>query len=101
MFKIETNKVYTFKLMSGEELVTKVLEISDDGILTIDEPISFAMAQQGLQPVPATFTGDSKQQSRLNLSACALVSEVRDDVADVYRQITTGIETPNKQIITG
>ena len=52
---METGKVYTFKLNSGEEMIAKVLEIGQTNVI-ITEPVSIAPSQQGMQMIPSMFT---------------------------------------------
>jgi hypothetical protein len=98
---IETNKTYTFKLVSGEEFVAKVTEVHADYYM-ISQPISTVISPQGLQMVPSLFSANLDGDVRLNISSYSMVAEPREDVADSYRQATTGITVPTrKQIITG
>lgn len=98
---IESNKTYTFKLLSGEEFIARVEEVANDHLI-ISQPISTMLSQQGLQMVPCLFSADIQANVRLNTSSYSMVTEPREDVADSYRQATTGISVPaRKQIITG
>ena len=97
---IEKDKVYTFKLVSGEELVAKVIEVFDD-YLVIYHPISTILGQQGLQMMPSLFISNVDKNVRLNTSSYAMVAEPREDVSDKYLEATTGITPIRKQIITG
>ena len=56
---IEPNTVYTFKLNSGEELIAKVIQSGGDFII-IEEPVSIAPTQQGMQMIPSVFTANPK-----------------------------------------
>jgi hypothetical protein len=99
--KITPNKTYTFKLVSGEELIAKVLEVADDHLI-VSQPISTVISQQGLQMVPSLFSAEINADVRLNTSSYSMVTEPRGDVSDSYLQATTGISVPpRKQIITG
>ena len=44
--KLELDKIYTFKLTSGEELVAKVIGLNDNTI-TINDPVSIAPGPGG------------------------------------------------------
>ena len=98
--KIETNTVYTFKLITGEDLVAKIIEINPDHMI-IDHPISTVLSPQGLQMMPALFSSNQDKTVRLNNSSWAMIAETRDDVRDSWIQATTGIAPVRKQIITG
>jgi hypothetical protein len=98
--KLDINEIYTFKLLTGEELVAKVLEINDTTI-TLKQPISTVLSPQGLQMVPSLFSSNPDREVLLNISSWAMVSEPREDVRNSYIQATTGIAPVTKQIITG
>ena len=98
---IESNKVSVFKLITGEEIVARVEELHPD-YLVLSHPISMVVTQQGLQMVPSLFSANLESNVRLNKNSVSMVSEPREDIADSYRQATTGITVPpKKQIITG
>ena len=97
---IQKNETYTFKLNSGEELVTKVMEIHDDHYI-ISHPVSIAPAQQGVQMIPSAFTLDLEKNARLNISSITMVFETNPEVVENYRTATTGIVAPEKKILKG
>jgi hypothetical protein len=97
---MEIGKVYTFKLNSGEELITKVVEITRDNIM-IEEPVSIAPSQQGMGLVPSMFTADPKGKFTLNTSSVSLYAETEDNVRMKYLEATTGIKVPDKKIVLG
>jgi hypothetical protein len=97
---IESNKVYTFKLNSGEELIAKVIQAGGDFII-IEEPVSIAPTQQGMQMIPSVFTANPKGDFKLNTSSIALYAETDDSVRMKYLEATTGIKVPDKKIVLG
>lgn len=100
MTALEIDQIYTFKLITGEELVAKLVEINPDFLL-IDNPILTVLSPQGLQMMPALFSAKMDKNVRLNTHSWAMVAEVRDDVRNSWIQATTGIAPVTKQIITG
>ena len=98
--KPEINTVYTFKLLTGEEFVAKIIEINADYML-VEHPILTVISQQGLQMMPALFSANLDKTVRLNNASWAMIAETRDDVRDSWIQATTGIAPVRKQIITG
>ena len=98
--KPEINQVYTFKLLTGEEFVARILEINADHMI-IEHPIMTVISQQGLQMMPALFSANQDKTVRLNNSSWAMIAETRDDVRDSWIQATTGIAPVRKSIITG
>lgn len=97
---LETNQVYTFKLNSGEELIAKVTKC-DSNFVTIEEPVSIAPTQQGMQMIPSVFTANPKGEFRLNTVSIALYAETDDSVRMKYLEATTGIKVPDKKIVLG
>jgi hypothetical protein len=97
---IEPNKVYTFKLNSGEELIAKVIQAGGE-FIQIEEPVSIAPTQQGMQMIPSVFTANPKADFKLNTSSIALYAETDDSVRMKYLEATTGIKVPDKKIVLG
>jgi hypothetical protein len=98
--KPEINEIHTFKLITGEELVARVLEINADHMI-LESPIMTVLSPQGLQMMPALFSANQDKTVRLNNSSWAMIAETRDDVRDSWIQATTGIAPVRKSIITG
>ena len=97
---IQPNTVYTFKLNSGEELIAKVIQAGGDFIV-MEEPVSIAPTQQGMQMIPSIFTADPKGEFKLNTSSIAIYAETDDSVIMKYLEATTGIKVPDKKLILG
>jgi hypothetical protein len=97
---LQTGKVYTFKMNSGEEMIAKV-EFSGGDWIIITEPVSVAPGPQGLGLVPSMFTADVKEEIRLNTSNIALCALTDDSVCMKYLEATTGIKVPDKKLILG
>jgi hypothetical protein len=97
---LQPNKVFTFKLNSGEELIAKVVQAGGDFIV-IEEPVSIAPTQQGMQMIPSIFTANPKGEFKLNTSSVAIYAETDDSVRMKYLEATTGIKVPDKKIVLG
>ena len=98
---IAKDQIYTFKINSGEEMVTKVLEV-DDTHYTIEKPVSIAPGQQGMQMIPSAFTMELEKPVRLNISAVTMVFETNPEVQASYKTATSGIvQPPEKKILKG
>ena len=97
---LQPNTVYTFKLNSGEELIAKVTQAGGDFIV-IEEPVSIAPTQQGMQMIPSVFTADPKGEFKLNTSSVAIYAQTDDSVRMKYLEATTGIKVPDKKIVLG
>jgi hypothetical protein len=97
---IHPNTVYTFKLNSGEELIAKVIQ-SGGEFIVIEEPVSIAPTQQGMQMIPSVFTANPKGEFKLNTTNIALYAETDDSIKMKYLEATTGIKVPDKKIVLG
>lgn len=97
---LKKDETYTFKLNSGEELVAKVTEISDNYVL-LDTPVSIAPGPQGMGLMPSLFTNDQREKVRLNTSSVSLVADTEESVKLKYLEATTGIQVPIKKMILG
>jgi len=97
---ITPNTVYTFKLNSGEELIAKVIQAGSE-FIQIEEPVSIAPSQQGMQMIPSIFTANPKGEYRLNTTSVAMYAETADNIKDKYLEATTGIKVPSKKIVLG
>lgn len=101
MNHIQLNQIYTFKLVSGEEITAKVYNKTADSI-EVAQPISMVLGPQGLQMMPCLFSSNADKNVHINTASIALTGETREDVRAKYLEATTGIVTPPaKQIITG
>jgi hypothetical protein len=98
---ITKDEIYTFKLNSGEELIAKVVAVSDTHY-TISEPVSIGPSPQGgLGLVPSLFTYNNRENVRLNTSSLALVAQTDDNVKTKYIEATTGLQVPGKKVLLG
>ena len=97
---IETNKVWTLKLNSGEEVITKVISI-EGNYLVVEEPVSVAPGPQGMGLVPSMFTADPTGITKLNINSISLFALTDDSVRMKYIEATTGIKVPEKKLILG
>jgi hypothetical protein len=97
---MEAGNIYTIKLNSGEEVITKVIAITRDNIIVTD-PVSIAPSQQGMQMIPSMFTAESRGNVTLNTNAIAFYANTDDNIKDKYIEATTGIKLPDKKIVMG
>jgi hypothetical protein len=96
----ELDEVYTLKLNSGEELITKI--VKDDGsYLQINDPVSVAPGPQGMGLVPSMFTADPEHPIMLNKSSVTVYGKTEENVKNKYIEATTGIKLPSKKIVLG
>lgn len=99
--KLENKEIYTFKLVTGEEVVAEVKSVEDDHYI-ISKPTTIMPNQQGaMQMVPSAFTMELESDVLINTSAIAMIFEANESVKASYKKATTGIEVPDKKIIHG
>jgi hypothetical protein len=97
---IKVGSVYSWKMNSGEELIGKVLEVTDTTV-KLQEPVSVAPGPQGMGLMPSLFTADAEAEFILNLNCVALVAITADSVKAKYIEATTGLKIPEKKLILG
>ena len=97
----QPGEIYTFKLITGEEIVARIYAGSLDGNFEIEHPILCALSPQGLQLMPGLFSANLEKVMLLNKSSWAMIAETREDVRNSWIQATTGIAPVSKSILTG
>jgi hypothetical protein len=95
---INAGEVYTFKINSGEELVTKVVSVDADSIQVID-PVSVAPGPQGMGLVPSLFTADHSKPITINTRSIIMYALTDEPVRVKYIEATTGLRVPEKKIL--
>ena len=90
---ITAGKVWTIKLNSGEELVTRVTDISEVD-LTLHDPLAVAPGPQGVGLIPCLFTADPKGETKLNKSAISVYALTDESIRNKYIQATSNLIVP-------
>lgn len=98
--KFETGEIFTVKLTSGEELIGRIVEQTDDTI-ELTEPVSVAPGPQGMGLVPSLFTSERGKNVIVNRGAITMYCTTDESIQAKYIEATTGITTPTKKIIMG
>lgn len=98
--KIEINEVYTFKITSGEEIISKVVGFEDHYVL-LSEPLSVAPNPQGMVLMPSMFTAEHDKIVPLNTNTITMYCVTADPIRIKYIEATTGIATTSKKIVMG
>lgn len=103
---LKQNEIYSFKLISGEELIAKVLsdpssELYKNGEVHIAQPVSIADTAQGVTLVPSLFTSGLDGDFTLNINTVSVYAVASDKIQAKYIEATTGIKVLDKQIILG
>ena len=63
MNQIEKDLIYTIKIANGDEVVTKVVDIDEDGNYIISKPLTVIPTQQGIQMMVSLFTARVSSES--------------------------------------
>lgn len=94
------NKVYAFKLVTGEEIMARIIS-HNDSIYILEKPVALVQAQDGLTLIPAMFIGNLDDAVELNKTAVIFKANTKDAFSDKYIEAVSGIVTSTKRIITG
>ena len=97
---IKANEIYSVKLNSGEEMITRVKEVTDTH-LVISEPVSVAPGPQGMGLVPSLFTASPNGEFMLNRSSIAVICETEYNIKAKYSEAVSGVKVPEKKILGG
>ena len=97
---MQTGQVYTFKLNSGEEVIAKVVNVTDNYV-DVETPVSVAPGPQGMGLIQSLFTADPDQKIQINMNCVAIHALTDDGVKMKYIEATTGIKVPDKKILMG
>ena len=88
---VSVGEVITIKLVSGEEVIAKLVEETATHY-KLNRPMVLTMAQQGIGMVPYLFTVNPNKDVKLNHSTVTIVEATDKEFADAYIQQTTGIK---------
>lgn len=98
---VEKDKVYTFKLTNADEIVGKIVDITEESYI-VAQPLSAVPTEKGIQLIFTVFTGDPKENATINKTAVAMICQTREEVGDHYLEATTGIKpVRNSKILMG
>ena len=100
MIKFSENEVYSFKTSGGEEIIAKVISVTDE-YLIVKHPLTVMHNQQGMGLVPSLFTANMDENIRLNTNDIFLCGIADIAVKNKFIEATTGISVPNKKLILG
>jgi len=95
---LENDKVYTFKIANGDELIGKVIAQTETEIV-LHQPLTIIPGPQGIQLLPRLFTTELAVDVTINKNNIVMMAETREQVCDSYLESTTGIKPIRKQIL--
>jgi hypothetical protein len=95
---VEKDKVYTLKLTNADEIVGKIVDVTDDAYI-VAQPLSAVPTEKGIQLIFTVFTGNPKENATINKTGVVMICQTRDEVGDHYLEATTGIKPVRKPSI--
>lgn len=101
--EVKEDKIYAFKMTSGQEIVAKVESI-DDEYYHLSSPLTIGQGPKGMEFLPAMFCSNLMEDSAMLKTSVAIVSPARDDIVEVYNESVNPskiVKPGPKQIITG
>lgn len=93
--KVDVGDVVTFKLVNGDEIVAKIVEILGQDYV-IERPCVVIPNQQGIGVMQAMFTANPNKSIDLSRSHIMMMASTDDRMRDHYLQVTTGIQPVTK-----
>jgi hypothetical protein len=88
---VTANEIVTLKLVSGEEVIAKLIEEKTDSYV-LSKPSILSLSQQGVGMAPFFFTVNPDKNVKINKSVVVAIESTDKDFADKYIQATTGIQ---------
>ena len=73
MNHLTPGEIYTFKLVSGEEITAKIFK-NTDGVFEVTQPISMVLGPQGLQMMPSLFSSNPEKNVYINTVNLSMAS---------------------------
>jgi len=97
--KFIVGKIYTLKLVTGEEIITKITE---DAALSynVSKPLVLSITAQGMAMTPFLFTAEINNEITIPKSAVIAVAPTDSQTAGQYIKGTTGIIPANTGTIS-
>jgi hypothetical protein len=93
--KFDAGDVVTFKLVNGDEIVAKVVEILGQDYV-VERPCVVVPNQQGIGIIQAMFTANPGKSIDLSKNHIMMMAPTEDRMRDHYLQVTTGIQPVTK-----
>ncbi len=88
---VAEGEVITFKLTSGEELIAKLAQETDQ-FYKVSKPMVLTANQQGLGMAPYLFTVSPDKDVKISKSTVVVAEATEKQYSDSYIQGTTGIK---------
>ena len=89
--KYDENDIVSFKLVTGDEIVARVIEETDAGF-NVDKPCTVMPGPQGMGLIQSLFTADADRKVSLSKQHVIMHAPSIDAMQNHYIKTTTGIE---------
>lgn len=89
--KYDSGDIVSFKLVSGDEVVARIIEETDDGYY-VERPCTAMPSPQGIGLIQSLFTTDSDVKVTIKKTHVLMCAESLDAMKKHYIKTTTGIE---------
>lgn len=87
---VVAGEVVTMKIVTGEELVGKLTEISDTHY-SVQKPLVLVMSPQGLGFQQWSFTADTAKPFKISKDKVIMIAETFTEIKKQYTEGTTGL----------
>jgi hypothetical protein len=88
---ISAGEVVTLRIVSGEEVVGKLVEETAT-TYKVSKPMTVTIGNQGIGLMPFVFTTSPDKVLEINKSAVSMIAPTELNFADQYTESTTGIK---------
>jgi hypothetical protein len=90
---IKSGEIYTLKLVTGEEVITRFDSLSDFSY-KVYKPLVLSVSQQGVVMTPFLFTAEITGSIDIPKTAVIALAKTDKETAGQYIKGTTGITIP-------
>jgi hypothetical protein len=95
----EAGDIVCFKIVTGDEIVAKIVNTIDDGFV-VNRPCTVIPSQQGLGLMQSLISADINNNITLKSEHIIMHGPVITDIENHYIRTTTGIQPAKSGIIT-
>jgi hypothetical protein len=88
---VKENDIVTMKLVSGDEVVAKLVEVWEGRAYVVTKPHGVMLDKQGFGLIPWVLTADPNAQFEISQTAVAAITKTFDAVKTEYIKQTTGL----------
>ena len=85
------NDIVTLKLITGEEIITKLIS-TEDNFYKVNKPLVLSMTQQGPAMTPFLLTAELEAEITLPKTSVIAMAKTESSTSNHYIKGTTGIE---------